>query len=182
MNPEMIAVYVIIGAVGLIGFLLVVFPGVLMGEKRRLWYLAIGAFFVGLFPKKWQPWIIRFLGAVLLGFSLLAFLGSLMETQEDYPPHSIVIDVKPASTPQPSANPQVIPGTLEEADKLLDDAAKKWEAGDHTGSIDLAEKALEIQIRILGEKHETVTKTKLKIANAKLDLIQEGLNSSSPKP
>lgn len=177
----MIAVYIIIGAIGLIGFLFVVFPGVLTGERKRLWYLAIGAFFVGLFPEKLQPWIVRFLGAILLGLSFLAALGSFVGMEEEPLSDSIIIDAEPVSTPQPASIPKVIPGTLEEADQFLKEAAKKWEAGDHTGSIDLAEKALEIQTRILGPKHETVTKTKLMIANAKLDLIQEGLNAASPK-
>lgn len=172
MNTEMIAVYIIIGAIGLIGLLFVVFPSVLIGERKRLWYLAIGAFFVGLFPEKWQPWVVRFLGSIFFGFSLLATLGSLIEIEEKPKPRFVAIEVDPVPTSQPAA-PQISPGTLEEADRMLEEAAKKWQAGDLTGSIDLAEKALEIQTRILGAKHETVTKTKLMIANAKLDLIQE---------
>jgi hypothetical protein len=82
--------------------------------------------------------------------------------------------VEPPATSSPTALlPETGTEDLSTADRLLQDAAVKWQAGDLNGSIQLAEKALEIQTRILGATHETVTKTKLMITNANLNLIQE---------
>jgi hypothetical protein len=80
-------------------------------------------------------------------------------------------------TPTPStAESQV--DDLATADRLLKDAARKWDEKDYDSSIKLAERAVEIRERILGEKNVKVIEAKYQLTRARQDYI--GIKMSPP--
>jgi hypothetical protein len=61
---------------------------------------------------------------------------------------------------------------LSTADRLIQEASVKWQAGDLNGSIQLAERAMQIKARILGEDHVKVLELKNQLQQAKTQALQ----------
>jgi len=105
-----------------------------------------------------------------------------MQPVSSFPPQQQTQAVQPQTWPsQPAAlttqsTPAPAMETLADADRCLEQAHQKWLAGDYNGSILLAQKALDIKTRILGENHEKVIQIKTQLANAKLNVMQKQLS------
>lgn len=74
------------------------------------------------------------------------------------------------ATPTPEPTPEPDPAVLAAADALIADAGKKWEAEDYKTALLLAQKALAIRQRELGDDHPKVQEVQrmIEAANQKL--------------
>lgn len=77
-----------------------------------------------------------------------------------------------AASPSTALLPGMETEDLPTADRLLQEAGVKWQAGDLNGSLQLAEKALQIKIRILGDEHVQVLELKNQVQQAKTQALQ----------
>ncbi|MBN1902289.1 tetratricopeptide repeat protein [Candidatus Sumerlaeota bacterium] len=72
------------------------------------------------------------------------------------------------STPPPGMEAEDLPT----ANRLIEEAIVKWQAGDINGSVQLAERALQIKIRILGDEHLEVLQLKDQLQKARTAALQ----------
>lgn len=174
----------------LLGLVCIFFPGTII-QGSRISFLRIASFFVQLFPEKRQPLASRIFGILFLmagGFLFLVLTaGKRMENIDKF--HGLVSPAASTfSSPNPSGVPSVptpTPSTadsqgddLATADRLLKEAARKWDEKDYESSIKLAEGAVEIRERILGEKNIKVIEAKYQLTRAKQAYI--GIKMSPP--
>jgi hypothetical protein len=174
----------------IIGLVCVFFPGTII-QGSRISFLQIASFFVQLFPEKRQPLASRIFGILFLmagGFLFLALtVGKRMENIDKF--HGLASPAASKfSSPNISGVPSVLtptPSTAEPqgddlatADRLLKEAARKWDEKDYDSSIKLAERAVEIRERILGEKNIKVIEAKYQLTRARQAYI--GIKMSPP--
>jgi hypothetical protein len=161
----------------LLGLVCIFFPGTII-QGSRISFLRIASFFVQLFPEKRQPLASRIFGILFLMVAGFLFLVQTGEKRSAFTPSSPNISgVLYLPTPTPStAEPQG--DDLATADRLLKDAARKWDEKDYESSIKLAERAVEIRERILGEKNVKVIEAKYQLTRAKQAYI--GITMSPP--
>jgi len=161
----------------LLGLVCIFFPGTII-QGSRISFLRIAGFFVQLFPEKRQPLASRIFGILFLMAGAFLFLALTVGKRSSFTPSSPNISGIPSvPTPTPStAEPQG--DDLATADRLLKDAARKWDEKDYESSIKLAERAVEIRERILGEKNIKVIEAKYQLTRARQAYI--GIKMSPP--
>jgi len=150
----------------LMGLVCILFPGTIV-RGTRISFLQIAVFFVQCFPEKHQPLVSRIFGGFFLMIGGILFLAQMVEKKSASAPSSHNISVL-QSTPTPIPTATVSQGDdLATADQLLKDAARKWDEKNYDESIKLAERAVEIRERILGEKNVKVIEAKYQLTRAR---------------
>lgn len=161
----------------LLGLVCVFFPGTII-QGSRISFLRIASFFVQPFPEKRQPLASRIFGLLFLMLGGFLFLVLTAGKRSAFTPsnHNLSgVPSVPTSTPS-TAEPQG--DDLATADWLLKEAARKWDEKDYESSIKLAERAVEIRERILGEKNVKVIEAKYQLTRARQAYI--GIKMSPP--
>ena len=161
----------------ILGLVCIFFPGTII-QGSRISLLRIASFVVQLFPEKRQPLASRIFGILFLmagGFLFLVMTAGKRSafTPSNHNPSGVT------SVPTPTPSTAESQGDdLATADRLLKDAARKWDEKDYDSSIKLAERAVEIRERILGEKNIKVIEAKYQLTRARQAYI--GIKMSSP--
>jgi len=258
-------------ALGIMGFIVMVFPGVLQNKSSKWIFGFLVTWLVKCFDEKWQSLVARIIGALYMilafvGLVMFVFIQKVSETVVDFAetqqfnsevrwalqemkfPYSIsftddytaelVLPEKPGDpfifnfesltdqAPEdvakrmlsdadqyfsgaPPSQPGMLPGSsppaqgmlppsqplqpgqaspaaptitedLPYADRLITQAHEKWQQGDYQGSVKLAEKALQIKKRILGESHVKVLELQNQVTNARKAAFQKQMAPASP--
>jgi len=146
----------------------------LMGEGHGR-YTGLIRFIIHLFPEDLRRIVTRALGALMLMgavfFVFLYLTGKEVDYQKKFheaKEGSVRVSMEDKNPAVPTATPV---GDLAYADRLLQEAARKWEEKDYETSIKLAEKAIDIRTRILGDDHVKVIEAKLQLTKAKQELL-----------